>query len=171
MKRRDFQLLRGGADRERMVGGVRLVASPLDQPPFPVDAVVAEEDTYFVLSAEPDLRISAEHPLRVMTAAHESEPAPPGSVVVRSGQPLELLAVVHDLSREPSCDEEWVVAALEETLRQTDRLRLRSIAMPLLGAVHGVLEPSRCAELLWAVLVAGEPETLERIWLVTPDPD
>jgi hypothetical protein len=150
-----------------VVGGVRLVASALDQPPFPVDAVVAEEDTYLVLSAETDLQIPAEHPLRVLTAAHESEPQPPGSVVVRSGQPLELLAVVHDLSSETSCQEEWVVTALEEILRQTDRLRLRSIALPLLGAVHGVLEPSRCAELLWAVLVAAEPATLERIWLVT----
>ena len=164
--RRDFQLLRGGADRERVAGGVRLLASPSDQPPFPVDAIVAEEDTYLVLSAEPDLRIPVEHPLRVMTAAHDSEPAPPGSVVVRSGPPPKLLAVVHDLSREPSCEEEWVIAALEETFRQTERLRLRSIALPLLGAVHGVLEPSRCAELLWAVLVAEEPKTLDRIWLI-----
>jgi len=139
----------------------------LDQPPFPVDAVVAEEDTYLVLSAATDFQIPAEHPLRVMTAAHESEPQSPGSVVVRSGQPFELLAVVHDLSSEPSCEEEWVVAALEEILSQTDRLRLRSIALPLLGAFHGVLEPDRCAELLWAVLVAEEPDTLERIWLVT----
>lgn len=148
------------------MGGVRLVASPSNRPPFPVDAVVAEEDTYLVLSAKTDLRIPAEHPLRVMTAAHESEPAKPGSVVVRSGQPLKMLAVVHDLSREPSCEEEWVLAALEETFRQTERLRLRSIAMPLLGAVQGVLEPSHCAELLWAVLIATEPETLERIWLI-----
>ena len=163
--------MRGGADRERVVGGVRLVASPSDRPPFPVDAVVVEEDTYLVLSTATDLRIPEEHPLRVLTAAHESEPEPPGSVVVRSGQPLKLLAVVHDLSREPSCEEEWVLAALEETFRQTDRLRLRSIALPLLGAVQGVLEPTHCAELLWAVLVALEPGTLERIWLVTADPD
>jgi hypothetical protein len=165
--RRDFKLLRGGADRERVVGGVRLVTSPPGRPPFPVDAVVVEEDTYLVLSAETDLRIPAEHPLRVMTAAHESEPEPLGSVVVRSGEPPTLLAVVHDLSREPSCEEEWVVAALEETFRQADRLRLTSIALPLLGAVQGVLEPDHCAELLWAVLVAVEPQTLERIWLVT----
>lgn len=158
--------MRGGADRERVVGGVRLVAAPANQPPFPVEAVVAEEDTYLVLSAKTDLEIPAEHPLRVMTAAHDSEPLAPGSVLVRSGRPLELLAVVHDLSRQPSCEEEWVLAALEETFRQTERLRLRSIALPLLGAVQGVLEPDHCAELLWAVLIATEPEILERIWLV-----
>jgi hypothetical protein len=161
--------LRGGAGRERVVGGVRLVVAPANQPPFPVDAVVAEEDTYLVLSAATDLQIPAEHPLRVLTAAHESEPEALGTVVVKSGQPLELLAVVHDLSKEPSCEEEWVIAALEETLRQTESLRLKSIALPLLGAVQGVLEPDHCAELLWAVLVAGDPETLERIWLVTPE--
>ena len=153
------------------MGGVRLVASPSNQPPFPVDAVVAEEDTYLVLSAETDLRIPAEHPLRVMTAAHELEPAEPGTVVVRSGEPLRLLAVVHDLSRDPSCEEDWVLAALEEIFLQTERLRLESIALPLLGAVQGVLEPGHCAELLWAALVANEPETLERIWLMTHDPD
>jgi hypothetical protein len=38
--------------------------------------------------------------------------------------------------------------------------------MPLLGGVQGVLEPSHCAELLWAVLIAREAETLERIWLI-----
>ncbi|MGB6363143.1 MAG: hypothetical protein WBG64_10790, partial [Thermoanaerobaculia bacterium] len=74
------------------MGGVRLVAAPAAQPPFPVDAVVVEEDTYLVLSAETDLRIPGEHPLRVMTAAHELEPELPGSVLVRSGQPLELAA-------------------------------------------------------------------------------
>lgn len=149
-----------------MVGGVRLVAAPPDQPPFPVEAIVAEEDTYLVLSAKIDLRVPAEHPLRVMTAAHESEAARPGSVVVRTGSPLKLMAVVHDLSREPSCEEEWVISALEQIILQTERLRLRSVALPLLGSVQGVLEPDHCAELLWAVLVAREPETLERIWLV-----
>lgn len=163
---RDFKLLRGGAERERVVGGVRLVASPPHRPPFPVEAIVAEEDTYLVLSAAPELRLLAEHPVRVMTAAHDVEPRAPGSVIVRSNRPLELLAVVHDLSREPSCEEEWVIAALEEIFRQSERLQLRSLALPLLGAVHGVLEPTHCAELLLAVLVAAEPEKLERIWLV-----
>ncbi len=53
---------------------------PLEDPPFSIDAIAIEDDTYFVLGADPEFRPSSEHPIRVHTAALEVEPAAPGSV-------------------------------------------------------------------------------------------
>ena len=50
---RSLRLIRGGRHRGARCAGLRIVAGAEDQPPFPVDAVVLEEDTYFVLSADP----------------------------------------------------------------------------------------------------------------------
>ena len=107
--------------------------------------------------------------MRVWTAAHDAVPTPPGTVVVQKGYPLKLLAVVHDLESEPTWNEEWVSKAMAGVLRQADRLRLRSLGLPFLGTVHGRLSEKRCLELLWSVLEAGSPETLERLWLVAPE--
>ena len=109
MKRRDdstrrgLRLIRGGLDRtHREVDLPRVVMGPEAHPPFAVDALVLEDDTYFVLSASPEVRDPAESPLRVWNELHETEPATPGEAVVRGGTPPRISAVVHDLSLDPT---------------------------------------------------------------------
>jgi len=148
--------------------GVEIVVSQRERSPFPVDAVVLEDDTYSVLGADPVVRPSTEHPIRVWTALQDVVAATPGSVIVRRGRPLRLLAVVHDLSAEPTWREEWIAEALREIVRTVDARRIRSLALPPLGAVHGRLPPERFASLLRAALDAGAPSTLVRIWIVAP---
>jgi len=138
-------------------------------PSAAADAVVAEEDTYLVLSADPEVREPEVARLRAFHEAYTAEPAEPGTVVAREGSPLRLLAVVHDLSQDPSWCEEWVAAALEAVVREADLRTVRSLVMPPLGRVHGALPRERLVVLLRAALQACAPRHLERLCLVVPD--
>lgn len=147
------------------IGRVRIVIAPAGEPPFRVDAEAVEEDTFLVLSADAETDDHGVHPLRVLQAAHEAEPVPPGSVIARAGPPLRLLAVVHDLGRDPSWREEWVGAALAGLLREARVRRLRALAVPVLGSRHGRLPSTRFAALLRSALENDAPSGLARLWL------
>jgi len=151
--------------RSIRVGRVRVVIAPPEEPPFRVDAEVLEEDTYLVLSAEPQAIEPDVHPLLVLQAAHEARPVPPGSVIVQPGAPLRLLAVVHDLAQEPTWREEWIGAALAGVLREVRAQRVRALALPALGARHGRMPAVAFAGLLCRALEADTPPTLARLWL------
>ncbi len=148
---------------------LRIVTVPPGSTPvFLVDAVVVEDDTYLVLGAEPVARETHEPPGELLGEARASIQPAPGTVVVRSGPPLELHAIVHDLDAEPSWRVEWVSGALAEVLREAEGRGLRSLALPVLGAVHGDLTPRRFAELLGAALHDARARCPEEIWLTVP---
>ncbi|HPC82178.1 MAG TPA: hypothetical protein P5234_15495 [Thermoanaerobaculaceae bacterium] len=148
---------------------VEVVVVPQCVTPIALAAVVEEEDTYLVLSAEPRVRETGESLGSALAAVRRAHPLPPGSVAMRRGKPVRLLAVVHDLSCTPSWREAWIAAALGGCLRIARRLRLGSLSLPLLGAVHGRFDPERFVSLLRDALAAAEPSALERLWLRAPD--
>lgn len=152
------------------VGGCRLVAAPEDNPPFRVEALVAEEDTFLVLSAAPVVKEPRESLEVMIEQANEIRPEVPGSVLVRSrgNSPFEFLAIVHDLDLEPSWKEEWISSALEKVFQEAVARKVRSIALPLLGTTHGTLAMERAARLLGNALRRGSPVGLQRIWLILP---
>jgi hypothetical protein len=143
----------------------RIMAGAVGQPPFPVEAVVAEEDTYLVLSAETVVRVPREHPLRILHAVHQAKPVAPGAVVVQPGSPLRLLAAVHDLSAELICQEAWIVAALTAIIAEVDTRRICALGMPLLGTVHGRIERQRALTML-AEALHPVPGSLKHLWLI-----
>ena len=143
---------------------------PRDEPPFAIDALVREEDTFLVLSGEPDPRgPGSEHPIRVMTALLDVEPQPPGTVLVRERVPLEMLAVVHDLSEDPTWREDWIAEAIRGVLAEAEARGLHLIGMEMLGTVHGRLERPRFIQILRGVLRQVKPRSLERVWLIAPE--
>jgi hypothetical protein len=152
------------------LGTVRVVVSTGDRSPFPVDAVVVEDDTYGVLGADPLFREPIDHPIRIWTELHELEPATPGTVTLEHGRTPRLLAVVHDLSGDPSWREEWVSSALAASLRQAERLRVESLGVQALGTIHGRLGPERFLELLRSVVEREALVYVRRIWLI-PRPE
>jgi hypothetical protein len=164
-ERRNLRLVRGG--RGRRLHGVLVEVAPAERSPFPVDAVAVEDDTYSVLAADPMVREPADHPIRIWNALKDVDEAAPGSVIVRRGRPLKFLAVVHDLSREPTWKEEWVAAALAGVLDECEGRGLKSLGLAPLGSVHGKLPPVRFIELLRAA-IGPRPNVLERIWIVAP---
>ncbi|MEE4376996.1 MAG: hypothetical protein V2J55_05710 [Candidatus Competibacteraceae bacterium] len=161
-----LNLIPGGRCIDFWVKQVQLVARPAEHPPFATEAVVLEEDTYLVLSAEAVVRQTDEHPIRLMTALFDQQPLEPGCVVVRGNR---LLAVIHDLDRDPTCCEQWVSQALQACLKQADQLGVRSLTLPLLGSVHGRIPYSRCLVLIVEAVEEATFHALRRVWLVVPE--
>jgi len=161
-----LRLIRGSYPFWLSFGSVDIVAAPKDSPPFSIDAVVIEEDTFLVLSADPEVRNPHKHLVQIMTEVINTRPEKPGKVLVKGKHPLLLLAIVYDLNQEPSCREKWVENALNEIFRVTESRDLKSIALPLLGTLHGSLEKQRFIVLLRHALKQISAPNLKRIWLV-----
>ena len=164
-----MRLVKGAKHCELRLGDLQVVAAPVRPAPFEVDAWVAEEDTFLVLSEPPEFEEPAASFKELIRQMSQLRPKEPGSVVVKRGRPLHLLAIVHDLEQEPSWREQWVVSALTEVFRLIEARGLRSAALPLLGGVHGQLAPERFMRLLHEALVTSLPAHLRRLWLVVPE--
>lgn len=138
-------------------------ASTASTAPFQVEALVLEEDTGLVLSAESRVKDVHEHPVRLMTDLLYSETIPVGTAVLKEGSPRRILAIVHDMDQVPNCRQEWVVSALTQVLNICRQENLRSVAMQRLGCVYGKQDP------LWfeeELLVQSSGSGLQRIWLM-----
>lgn len=162
-----LRVITGALSRSTLIGRTRVSVAPFTARVPELDVVVVEEDTWLVLSTSPELEAPVESMDRVMGELQRFEPPQPGTVRVRRGQPLELVAIVHDLEQTPSWREEWIATALERVLNITRRKRLKRLAMPLLGSVHGRFPPERFVALLRQWLEREFPEHPEHLWLVT----
>lgn len=149
-------------------GPYSIVAAPVTKPPFPVDALVEEEDTFLVLSAERPVRVPGGSLVEVMTKVIETRPEVPGSVLPKGDSPPRYLAIVHDLNQDPTWREEWIESALDRVFQISDERKIQTIALPLLGTLHGDFDKRRFVVLLRRVLERVSPVYLRRIWMVTP---
>ena len=144
-----------------------VTVAPYHRPPFPIQGLVLEEDTWFALSSSPRVREPREHLIRVMTDAWEAEPAEPGSVHVRDEHPFRILAVVHDLSLDPSWRVEWIETALRRSLEVARERGIRSLGIEPLGTVHGRF-PVADFDALLERIVKEEPEPALELWRIEP---
>ena len=163
-RRPGLRLLQGG----RSETPPRVVVADERSPPFAPDAVVLEQDADLllappsVLTPEPTEEVG-----RLLVRVLNQRRHPPGSVLSGGGRPLRLHAVVHDMSCEPSWREEWVQGALERLFEVVRRRRIARLAMPLLGTVHGRLDPERALALTLSALPEADAPP-HRLWLRVP---
>jgi hypothetical protein len=163
---RRFGLVRGGRARTWRRGRLEVVAATPDRPPFPVARRVLEEDRWRVLGASPEWRPPPpEHPVRLHTALLDDRAADLGTLLGRGSC---WHAVVVDLDAERLVVPEVVASAWESIAARCARARIRSIAVPLLGTVHGDLAPDVALRLLSEGLLAEAPAVLQRVWLQVP---
>jgi hypothetical protein len=160
-----LRLIRGGRG-DIPLGPLLVTLAP---PDAPVEAIVLEEDTWLVLTAEAEVKAPVEGMVRVMTDLLKAEPMAPGSVVVESGEPLRILAVVYDLAEEPLCRPAWVGEALQRVLAAAEEKGVATLALPLLGVRHGRLPVARFAELLAEAVRKTPPRRLRRVWLLATE--
>ncbi len=145
-----------------------LIYAQEDDPPFRVDAVVVEEDTGLVLSADRTIIVKDEHPIRLMMALWEFTPEKPGAIVVKGRNPFRLFAIVHDFDAEPSCKKEWVLASLHAALQQCRKLGVLSLGMQLLGCRYGNIEEEWFIDELEKALWRYKGSQLQKLWLMLP---
>ena len=163
-----LELVRGGYPRKIKIGSLTIVASSENDPPFKVDAMAMEEDTFLVLSADKRVRPVKEPLIKVMTRVINTQPRRPGSVIVQERTPLRLLAIIHDLNEEPSWREDWVTSALVGIFHEAERRKLRSIGIPFLGTLHSTMESQRFLVLLRSSIEHVSLHHLKQVWLVVP---
>jgi hypothetical protein len=163
-----MRLIQSSHHSEIWIGSVRIFVAPQDIPPFIVDAMAEEEDTYLVLSADLEVQETHEDLEPLMAELLKRSPVTPGSVILTGKHPLRLLAIVHDLDQEPSWKEEWVTGALDGIFREAESRKLRSLALPMLGTVHGSLEKRRFLVLLREALERSSPKHPAQLWLIVP---
>ncbi len=167
--RPQLRLIQGGLNCSTSVGAVEVVAAPDGRLPFKVEGFVFEEDTALMLSTSgKDVKACREQMLKSQARGTAIDSHAPGSVVVRGRYPYRFFAVVHDLDCDPTWRVRWVKAAIDSLLMEVDRLELRAIALPLLGTVHGQMDPERFLVMLHQALIEGPPRLLRRLWLVAP---
>lgn len=157
--------------RAVIVGSTAVSVAAPEAAPFPVQAVVEEQDTALVLDMEPVLRPPRQSTTALVKAMQQQRPRRPGEVLVRRGRPLRLLAVVHVLDREPGCRAEWIETALTGVLQRCVRYRIRAAALPLLGSVHGRFNGMHSVRLLREALARHNLPYPERLWLIAPEGD
>jgi hypothetical protein len=154
--------------RAGRLGPVHVVVAPEDAPPFPVDAIAVEEDTHLLLSSDGVVDEPDEDFDELIAAAGEAPTITPGSVLVRKGDPLRFLAIVHDIDCEPTWQEEWIASAINGVIEEAEWRRLEAVAVPLIGTRHGNVETRRVALWLGRCLSRTASRFLKRVWVIAP---
>ena len=131
------------------------------------DALAREEDTYLVMSSDVAFEPVHDSLGRLGKQAASIEPKELGSVHVKETTPLQLLAIVHDLDREPSWSESSIELALRNVLDLAAQRRLVKVALPLLAFKYGMSAP-RFVELLTAAISEHSRQYPKQIGVVVP---
>lgn len=160
-----FKLLLGGKARHVTINGVKVSVAPNTLYPLPVDARVFEEDTHLVLTVDPVMRYTPEHPIRMLNSLSRDRAKKPGTVVHNGAS---WYAVIHDLDAEPTSRREWVESAYQEVFRLTEEDKVGRIGIPLLGSVHGNMKTSESLDLLLAKIKTIRTRELKHIMIIVP---
>jgi len=147
-----LKLLFGGKAKQVAVNRVTVSVAPTSLHPLPVDVRVFEEDTHLVLTVDPVMRFTEEHPIRLLNSLSQGKSKRPGSVVINGSS---WYAVVHNLDVEPTSRPDWIKTAYREIFRQAEVRRVRRIAVPLLGSVHGNMKPSESLGMMLEEIAAA----------------
>lgn len=148
-----------------LVEGAKPIVVQSEQAPFAIDAMVFEEDTSLVLSADTAVRDPREHPIRLMTSLYDYQDQQPGRVVIREGRTTRMLAVVHDLDQEPTVREKWVLESLRAVFSACQKRKIKALGMEMLGCCHGKLDRDRFRSLLKTALERAATGFPARIWV------
>lgn len=148
--------------------GLTVVVAPRAYPPFTCDAIVEEQDTHLTLSEQTVLKDPGKPSWYLAHTLERDEGHSLGSVIVSGKSPLRLTAVAHNLDQEPTCTPESIKQAYKAIMDVLEERKLTSLALPLLGTVHGKLPKSESIQLLRDSIRQGCPKQLQRIWLILP---
>ena len=144
------------------------MAASFAVPPFAIDALVLEQDTYLLMADDGIVREPTEPLTQLADELVLQQPLTVGSVIVRKTQPVQLLAVVHDVECDPTWGEQGITLALNNIVVECARHNIESLALRPLACRHGGYSIECFVALLRGAL-ARPAGALRRVWLVWPD--
>lgn len=141
---------------------VEIVTAASDKQPFPVEAVVLEEDTYRVMSAANRITHLPETTESSLDELKEFTPHVVGELIGRGNR---LYAIVHDFEMEPSFNDEGACQALA---RLAELARERGFEQIAIQAFQGSPDEASHAWIQAEIqrVLAGSP--VKRVWLIVP---
>jgi len=163
-------VINGGLRKTCVLKGLKIIAAPANCSPVKIEAQVFEEDTFLIMSDEPEHMPQPMHPIRLMNEIEKFTPEVPGTVIVKGRNPIRMLAVVHDVNQDPTWKEEWIEKAMCSVFQKSEQLKIKTLGLPMLGTKHGQLNSRHFAELLARFLRLSEFKHLKLIWLIAPVP-
>lgn len=147
---------------------VSIIVIPANLAPKNVAAIVEEQDTALVLGQPSEITLTDNKPSWFLANKLESQKIlEPGSVVIRNGKTLKILAIVHDLDHDPTWKPEWISQALDNILNISGLHGIHTLQMPVLGTQHGRYELTAFLSLLTDKIKTYQGP-LEKIWLIIP---
>ncbi|MGW8161638.1 MAG: hypothetical protein ACWGN1_05270 [Desulfobulbales bacterium] len=158
-----LKLLFGGKAKQVAINGVIVSVAPNSFYPLPVDARVFEEDTHLVLTVDPVMRYTEEHPIRLLNNLAREKSKQPGSIVINENS---WYAVVHDLDAEPTSRRSWVKNAYNEIFHLAEERHVHKIGIPLLGSVHGNMKPSESLDLMLEEIRSNRFRLLKNVMII-----
>jgi hypothetical protein len=140
-----------------------IIAAP--EPPFAIDTLVVEEDTYLVLSAGNYAAEPKQQTDSLISQAAYQDAVALGEVIVKGKR---WLAVVYDFDQDPALLDSSVDAALDNIFRLVEDRRFTAIGLQALGCFHGNNDVGTFLERLSVRQHAGGlPDCLQKLWVVT----
>ncbi|MDX2507772.1 MAG: hypothetical protein QNL62_25305 [Gammaproteobacteria bacterium] len=146
---------------------VDIYITPEKLPPFPINAIVIEQDTSLILEPDDKIRDSGDDkPLWYdANTAQLSTSHQPGDVIIKPGKPIRLFAIVHDLDQTPSWQTEWIETALKHIFTIINEKRFPAIRLPVLGTQFGRIKLDEFVSILIQVLKQHHFDHPLRVWL------
>ena len=152
------------------VNEVDIAIAPGKLAPFPVGAVLEEQDTALILDESEEIRNPGEKPPWFYANKLEQQTLlDTGQVIVRDTQPLRLQLIIHDLESEPICNELWIFQALQQALEIAEQRKIDALQTPLLGCKFGKIKPTQFFMLLLEILNRQRPALISRLWITVAE--
>lgn len=150
------------------IGRLTVVAAPQKWPPFHYQAIVEEQDTYLVFDEQTTITDPGKPVWYLASKLERMRVHKLGSVIIQDHAPIRLLAVIHDVDQDPICRTESIMPAYQSVMMAVNKRNIVSLALPLLGTVHGKVPVNESIRFLSESVCEGFPAPLQQLWLILP---
>ncbi len=153
------------------IGSIEIAIAPVEYVPAEIDAIVEEQDTQLLMGMDAEINYPDEDFDTLIDQMLSGKSVrSPGQIIIKKTQPLQLKAIIHDINQKPSWKTEWISYALQQLVTEIENYNIKTLAMPLLGTIHGNVNENESIELLCDNLMSKQIICLEKLWLIAPDP-
>ena len=152
------------------INDVEIAVAPSQFPPFPINAVIEEQDTALILGESNEIGNPGDKPAWYLANTLESQPLlTPGQVIIRDTLPLRLQAIIHDLEQDPSCTELWIFQVIQQVFDIAEMRGIHALQMPLLGTKFSQVQTGQLINILLKIITRQRPAAIEKLWLVSAE--